>query len=311
MNSINHLILSSRNDYSTDMICIEMESRGMKYLRLNRDSFGLYRISLNINEETLTVMANDNKYYIDSNTLKSVYFRAPVFIRTHKHYSIEEQLYRSQWNAFMRNLIVFENATWVNNPVATYKAENKVFQLKKAREVGFDIPNTYVGNTIEQLKLDKKYAIKALDTPLFYEGETESFTYTTLVDSGELETSNLADAPTIVQDAIENKTDIRATVIGDSVFAVKILKNGRGISGDWRVTKKEELQYQRIRLPQAINDSILTIMKSLNLVFGGIDLMEHEGTYFFVEVNPTGEWGWLVKNARIPVDKEIVNILES
>jgi hypothetical protein len=33
---------------------------------------------------------------------------------------------------------------------------------------------------------------------------------------------------------LSGKTDIRVTVVADTTFAVKILRNGAGVEGDWR-----------------------------------------------------------------------------
>ena len=49
-------------------------------------------------------------------------------------------------------------------------------------------------------------------------------------------------------------------------------------------------------------------MKSLRLNFGAIDLIKQDNKYFFIEINPTGEWGWLVDERR-RIDKVIANWL--
>ena len=61
--------------------------------------------------------------------------------------SVSEQLERNQWSAFLRNLIIFKNANWINNPVCTYRAENKLYQLCIAKESGLLVPTTYVSNS--------------------------------------------------------------------------------------------------------------------------------------------------------------------
>ena len=53
----------------------------------------------------------------------------------------------------------------------------------------------------------------------------------------------------------------------------------------------------------------MLIMKKLSLSFGGIDLALVGDTYYFIEVNPTGEWGWLTSCANLPIDKAIVDTL--
>jgi len=92
---------------------------------------------------------------------------------------------------------------------------------------------------------------------------------------------------------ISNKTDIRVTIIGDKLSAVRILSDGSPVAGDWRITPKESLQYDDFNLPEPITSACLTLARKLRLEFAAIDLLETEGEYYFLEVNPTGEWGWL------------------
>ena len=149
MNNVNHLIISSSIDFSTDLICFEFEKRGLNYLRLNRDQFSEFDILYSLSDDKLSVVVENEVYVINAKDLESVYFRAPVFLRnSNRSYSLEEQLSKSQWGSFIRNLCVFESAKWVNYPVATYKAENKVLQLKIAKDSGLLIPKTYVGNSL-------------------------------------------------------------------------------------------------------------------------------------------------------------------
>lgn len=290
-----------------------MEKRGLSYLRLNRDQFSEFDIIYSLFDGTLSVVVGKEEYRINTKDLTSVYFRAPVFLRnTNKLCSLEEQLYKSQWSSFIRNLCVFESAKWVNYPVDTYRAENKVLQLKIAKECGFIIPDTFVGNTLPpNINPDCFYIVKSIDTALFYDKGQEMFTYSTKLTGKELFGSELKAAPVIIQECLSNKTDIRVTIIGGMLFAVSITNNGLSIDGDWRRTPKESLEYKPIRLPKPIVVSIRKTMKSLGLKFGGMDLALVDNKYYFIEVNPTGEWGWLVSSAKLPIDKAIVDYLSS
>lgn len=313
MNNINHLIISSSIDFSTDLICYEFEKRGSDYLRLNRDQFSGFDILYSLSDDRLSVVFENEEYAINAKDLKSVYFRAPVFLRySNKLCSLEDQLSKSQWSSFIRNLCVFESAKWVNYPVATYKAENKVLQLKTAKDSGFIIPKTYIGNSLpSDINPTGLYIVKSIDTALFYDNGQEMFTYSTKLTGKELLDSELKAAPVIIQEYLNNKTDIRVTIIGDELFPVSITNNGLSIDGDWRRTPKELLKYEPIHLPEAVVVSIQKTMKSLGLVFGGMDLALVDDKYYFIEVNPTGEWGWLVSSAKLPIDKAIVDYLIS
>ncbi|HAU31931.1 MAG: hypothetical protein XD78_1008 [Desulfotomaculum sp. 46_296] len=310
MNDVNYLVVSSTIDYSSDLICYELERRRKSYLRINRDHFAEYKILYSLETDCLNIKMDGSTYKITSDTLKSVYFRAPVFLRTGKTYSLHEQLYRSQWSAFIRNLIAFDKAKWVNHPVATYRAENKLYQLKCAKRFGLAVPATYLGNSLPaDIKKECTYVVKSLDTALFYDSGQEMFTYSTIVTGRELFNAEIKSAPVIIQKCLQNKTDLRVTVIGDELFAVSIIKNGRKIEGDWRQCAKEELNYDRIDLPSKMRQQILDLMRFLGLEFSGIDFALVDGTYYFIEVNPTGEWGWLISTSHLPIDKAIVNSL--
>ena len=50
-------------------------------------------------------------------------------------------------------------------------------------------------------------------------------------------------------------------------------------------------------------------MQRLNLTFGGIDFALVDEKYYFIEVNPTGEWAWLKTAVKFSIDKEIVKAL--
>lgn len=311
MNKINYLVISSTIDYSTDLVCIELENKGVKYLRLNRDCFSDYEIIYGLEKKQLSVKIESVSYIIDDEDLKAVYFRAPVFIRSmSKLYSLEEQLKRSQWSSFIRNLIVYDRAKWINHPVDIYKAENKLYQLRIAKESGFKVPETYVGNCVpEQILSNDMFVIKSLDTALFYENGQEMFTYTNLLTGDDLFSANIKDAPIIIQEYLKDKVDIRVTVIGNTIFPVAITSGGKSIYGDWREMDKERLEYTLIDLPKEIEQKINNTMRLLNLFFGGMDLILSEGEYYFIEVYPTGEWGWLTTTKTLPIDKSIVEIM--
>lgn len=311
MNDVAFLILSNTYDFSTDLICCELEQRGEKYLRLNRDRFADHKLLFSLEDDELLVEIGTQQYRVSPKLLRSIYFRVPVFLRgTGKPYSPEEQLFRNQWSSFIRNLTVFNDSTWINHPVATYRAENKLYQLKVAREVGLMVPVTFVGNSLpNNIGADKEYIVKSLDAALFYDQGQEMFTYSSTVTGKELVQSEIQYAPIILQECLKNKTDVRVTVIGDMLCATSITCNGKNIEGDWRKHEKELLKYSGIILPNDVHDGIVKLMKVLDLHFGGVDLAIVDGKYYFIEVNPTGEWGWLTQVASLPIDKQIVDYM--
>jgi len=306
------LIISDTLDYTTDYITVELQKRKQNYLRINRDKFADCSVTFDVDSATLFIERSNFKFSLSEPNLKAIYFRAPIYLRDIYQPDIPEQtqLYRTQWAAFVRDLAIFEKPLWVNNPIATFKAENKLMQLKYAKKVGFQLPRTLVANKCpEIIDNDSDYIIKSLDTAVLRIEDKEAFVYSNVVKGNEIEHAELSIAPVIIQDYLYPKTDIRVTVIGDSIFPVKILLNGSGVEGDWRKIK-EGVQFIECTLPEEVSQACVNLVHSLGLSFGAIDLIESKDRIYFLEINPTGEWGWLVHAAGIPLHETICNLLE-
>jgi glutathione synthase/RimK-type ligase-like ATP-grasp enzyme len=307
------LIISNKHDYSTDHVTFQLNRLEASYLRLNRDQFPDFEISLFPTEQELLGRVENFSFQISPEKLKSVYFRAPVYL--HANYqpgiSPDDQLARSQWAAFVRAISVFDNVLWINDPQATYKAEIKPYQLYLAKKVGFALPKTIVTNAKPHpntFEKSDRLIIKTLDPAILNLATQEAFIYTNFIDYDELKNVNLSSAPVIIQEAIVPKIDIRVTVVGEKAFPVAIKKHDHGIDRDWRL-EKDEVEYTRTKLPPRVQEMCISLTKKLGLQFSGIDLALKGGEYYFLEINPTGEWAWLIEHTKWPIDEEIAKLL--
>jgi len=311
VNEIDFLLLSDSRDFATDYIALELERRGRSYLRLDRDLLATAHVTICVEEGTLAVDFDEVHAICREARLKAVYYRAPTYLREtfSRDRSPEEQLKRSQWMSFFRNLTFFSGARWVNSPSSTFAAENKIVQLIQAKKIGFSIPNTVVTNDIASLPKREMTAIKALDTVVMQFADEEGFAYTEIIGQEELDRSTASIAPVIAQEFLDDKVDIRVTVVGSAVFPVAILRDGRGIEGDWRL-HKNSVTFKTVELPVEIGQQCVRVVKDLGLFFGGVDLALVKDRYYFIEVNPTGEWAWLVDAAGLRIDTAICDCLE-
>lgn len=305
------LVLSGLYDFSTDLVVLSLQEAGVPYVRLNREQLADYRITLDPLVPELTIRSSVGTYHIGPD-LRTIWFRQPVFLRNTPPVPLspKEQLERSQWTAFLRGLCVFRHVAWMNFPAATYLAESKPYQLSIAATCGFWVPATLASNDASRIQksFPGKLVIKSLDTVLLQDGEECLFTYTTLNSASKLNEDTIHDVPLIAQQALEEKIDLRVTVVDGKVFAVRILSNGLGIAGDWRVIPKEKLDFQSTILSDDMAERCQMLTQKLGLAFAAIDLIETPDGIFFIEVNPTGEWGWLSTKER-PIDHSIASWL--
>jgi hypothetical protein len=306
------LILANLHDFSSDKVCLALAQKNVTYLRLNRDQLSELRLCLDPIEPRLKVEYKDQTWIVDE-TLRSVWFRQPTYLRNAEGriLTATEQLYRSQWMAFIRALSVFENALWINDPAATFRAENKAWQLRIASVVGFDVPKTLISNdpnTPVPETIGDPFALKALDTVLLREGETQAFAFTQIVSWLTCNGDDFQKIPSTLQTALHDKLDLRVTIVGEQFWCVAILRNAHGVDGDWRLHKKGELSYEPYELPDVVVNRCFMIMRQMGLVMAGIDLAFSEQRYWFIEINPTGEWGWLESPIR-PIASTISSVL--
>ena len=305
------LILSGVFDFSTDLVALRLHEFGTPFVRLNREHLKEYELTLDPLGQTLSVRGQGLNTEIGPE-LKSVWYRQPVFLRNTpaEPLSPADQLERSQWAAFIRAMSIFDTALWMNYPRATYLAECKPYQLLAARRCGLKVPKTLVGNDLNTVKsvFDREMVVKSLDTVLLRDKNDCLFTYTTVTDTDALDQESISSVPLLFQEYFADKIDVRLTIVGRKVFAVRILAQGKGIAGDWRTLAKDDLEYVDYQLDPGIDVPCQKLLASLGLSFGAIDLIESDQGTFFVEINPTGEWGW-ISNSNRQIDLEIASWL--
>ncbi|MEL7161167.1 MAG: hypothetical protein AAFN92_10450, partial [Bacteroidota bacterium] len=94
-------------------------------------------------------------------------------------------------------------------------------------------------------------------------------------------------------------TDGSTTNLGDSVFMDVKLKNNDA--------KTRYLPYQ---LPKATEEKLDCLMRQLELNTGSIDLIATaEGTYYFLEVNPGGQFSAPSERANFHLEKRVAEVL--
>jgi hypothetical protein len=307
------LILASRYDLSCDFVASRLRRMGVEYLRLNSEDLSDLALLLDPVSRTISGQCSDFAFHLAPDSLRAIYFRRPVFLReSSTDKSPDEQLARHQWAAFMRSFMLFSRCRWMNDPVATYRAETKPLQLAIAADLGFRVPRTIVGNTPVGLtdmgSPTTTVAVKTLDTMLIRQGGQQAFSYTQIVSVDRIRIAELASAPLIFQQALDAKLDLRVTVVGDRIFCASVTREGKPIHGDWRLEKRDA-EFTDYALPPAVSERCRQLVNVLGLSFGAIDLALQAGEYFFLEINPTGEWAWLTEHAAQPIDEAIASHL--
>ncbi|MEU5834024.1 MvdC/MvdD family ATP grasp protein [Streptomyces diacarni] len=186
----------------------------------------------------------------------------------------------------------------LNHPERVTAAQNKADVLARATECGLRVPATWIGNSYPSATRfasgsPGELVGKALASPQISlpDGSARTFFTTSLPPDGLDET--VESAVHQFQRRIDKVYEVRLTVIGSSMFPVRIDAHSARAREDFRADY-ESLSYSVIPLPAEVRQGIADLMDSYGLAYATVDLLvDGDGTWWLVDLNPAGRWSWL------------------
>jgi glutathione synthase/RimK-type ligase-like ATP-grasp enzyme len=299
------LIITHKEDYTSDFLIDKLNNKGIKYKRLNCED--IYKTSYSIDNNLNFIFDNERSF-------KSVWFRRtklPPF----ENAKFEDRIYlQNEYETLLKNLLSVMDTKWLSEPGAIYRAENKLLQLKLARKIGFNTPKTLVTNSKIELKKfyeenNQDIIIKPLGISRIFKDDSLSFLFTNSVKKEHIDAiENFDLTPCLFQNRIEKELELRITVVGENIFSAGVdSQSNIKTQLDWR---KSQLQFFQYKIPKDISDKCIEMVKKLNLKFGAIDLIKDKnGNYIFLEINPNGQWAWIETQTQLPISDAIINEL--
>lgn len=122
---------------------------------------------------------------------------------------------------------------------------------------------------------------------------------------------DLVYAPCILQERIHKRSELRATVVGEQVFAAILSHSGKGEYDDIHRHRLSGLQKRAVRLHKSISNRCVKIINSLGLRYGAIDFIVDENDQLnFLEINPNGDWYWIEQETKLPITEAMTAMIE-
>lgn len=226
--------------------------------------------------------------------------------------SMRDRLFAAgECDAAVTGLWASLDVTWVNDPDADAAANRKPHQLRLAVAEGLRIPRTCMTNDPDVARAFVT-AERSRDGRVVYKpfsGTPETWRETRLLDvDDEAQLDLVRFAPVIFQEAIPGGIDIRATIVGDEIFAAEIRPSGQAAEYDFRIEPEAPIIVHL--LPEAVESRLMALMRRLGLSYGAIDLrIDPEGEYVFLEVNPAGQWLFVEVATGQPITAALARLL--
>ena len=197
-------------------------------------------------------------------------------------------------------------------------AENKQLQLHAARELGLETPSTLITNDAGAVRAFAKRCkdgmiAKMLSSFAIYDQGIERVVFTNRVSDEDLEhLDGLQLCPMTFQENVAKAFEVRATVVGDQVFAASIDSQSSPVAQvDWRKDGMALLEdWKHYDLPVSVRQKLLKLMDRFKLNYGAADfIVTPDRRHVFLEINPAGEFFWLEKWPGLPISSAIADVL--
>lgn len=305
------LILSEEKDRSTNEVIRWLDYYGEKWVRINQED------QLNIDFIKNDIILNINSKAVKFSAIKSFWYRRGMLNSTTLLNTISEHFknFLNEENFHVRNYLYYllnrkNSIGSIHTSVA-----NKIITNDFAKESGLKTPDSYLISLKSELeKIIEKHKIitKVIAGNGFvnFDSTTSGVMYTTLIEN----THGFPEkfAPSYFQEYIEKRYELRIFYLRKKFYAMAIFSQ-KDIQ-----TKIDFRKYNRsnpnrnvpFTLPEETEEKLLRLMNFMRLNCASIDMLVNEKLdYYFLEVNPVGQFGMVSYPCNYKIEKQIAENL--
>jgi len=324
------LILSIKGDYSTYEVCEWLRKLGKKFIRINGDSDNDVKFihhDISSNELILSVCGKElnildvtsvwyrrsglTKNMLDINVAafkKNVVFpERPNQHVKHHHSETKILLDLVYYHLEKRNMInSYFNASL-----------NKLIVLDIAKNNGLQVPLSYIVTTktrlVELLAFHGSLITKALSEGVYLFTENYAYySYTERLTPNRIKDFPETFFPSLAQVEIKKKYELRIFYLEGKCYPMAIFsQRDTQTQVDFRKYNLEKPNRSvPYSLPMDVQVKIHGLMADMKLNSGSIDMVvDKQNNYFFLEVNPVGQFSMTSRPCNYFLDKRIAEIL--
>lgn len=313
------LVITNEKDVSVNPVIDHIQLFGANVFRLNTEmintKFWLEFEANNLHGGLKIIDLESEKELLVSDVL-SVYYRrpeSPTLGDTNTDKFTENEIgFLGRW---MWDLL--EDAFWVSKYLNIRRAGSKLLQLRLAPQMGFLIPDTIISSDHSRIlrfyeQHEGRVITKPLATGAIQHEDGVYGIFASRVSSSDLIDSQVFKVcPTVFQERVEKRLEVRVTVVGNQAFPVEIHSQcSERTKDDWRRYDLDNTPHAIHVLPADLELACVNLVARLGLRYGAIDLILNEkGEYVFLEINPNGQWLWLEALTGAPISKAIAKLL--
>ncbi|WP_405610037.1 ATP-grasp ribosomal peptide maturase [Streptomyces sp. NBC_01511] len=310
------LVLAGRFDPTADLAIEELNRRAVPVFRADVSEFpaGL-ALAASLTGDGWRGTLGNGRRTLQLEGVRSVYCRRPTRPRFPEGMSADaRKVAEREARLGFGGLLTALPCRWLSPPGNAADAEHKPLQLRIAAESGLSVPRTLITNDPDAAKRFADDIGRLVYKPFYpvrgiVDGSTAAV-YTSIVDPRFLPHPDIATTAHLFQEWVPKAHEVRLTAVGDRLFAAEIHADSERGHVDWR-SDYESHTYRVCEPPVEVAAGVNRMLDRLGLPYGAFDfVVTPECEWIFLEVNPSGQYGFIEVATGLPITAAIADYLE-
>jgi ATP-GRASP peptide maturase of grasp-with-spasm system len=298
------LIFSLNQELTTTEVTRWLTLMNKKFIRINENEV----FDIKVFQKKIFLESQNNSFFLDE--VSSVWYRREGMKFKHWRYINEAiDLHMDETQHWLQDYVikVLESKKHINKQ--SNNSANKLTVLDRARECGLDVPKYFLAQNTNDVILNETI-IKSITQNVIIENidkDRDGIMYTNVVE--EIEEENFFIS--FFQEKIEKDFEIRSFYLDGKIWSFAIFsQTDEQTKIDFRrYNLKNPNRNVRYNLPIEIEKKIHILMQSLDLNCGSLDFLKNTDKYYFLEVNPIGQFSGLSAICNYSLEREIASYL--
>ncbi|KFF15488.1 grasp-with-spasm system ATP-grasp peptide maturase [Chryseobacterium sp. JM1] len=298
------LIFSDNNDRTTIEVIRWLASMNKHFILVNDDEF----FEIHLREKKFFLQSQKNSFFLDD--IKSVWHRRGGLYFKRLHYNNDSiNIYMNETQHWLEDYVLktLETKKHINKQSNSHV--NKLLVLEYAQKAGLDVPEYFLADHTDEVLLNTTIT-KSITGNVILDNLSDNqdgIMYTTVIEEAEKE----GFFTSFFQEKIEKDFEIRTFYFEGECFSMAIFsQNDEQTKTDFRKYNNEKPNRNiRYKLSGEMEIKIHELMKMLDLNCGSLDFIKSGNIYYFLEVNPVGQFANVAYHCNYPLFKKIADYL--
>jgi ATP-grasp ribosomal peptide maturase len=308
------LVLADDYDPSADAMVRALHDRDAVVHRVNTAWFpGQLSVSAELAEGRWSGCLRTPHRTIELDGVTAVWVRSPKAFSFPDALSVAERGFANLEAKYgLGGVLTSLPVLWINHPARAADANYKPVQLTTAARCGLTVADTVITNdpdTVRKFAAGGRTVSKVLGANTIVEDDGRKLGYTRVLNAADLDDLRGIDTTThLFQRWAPKVHEARVIVVGEQLTTVAIHAGSAAGYVDWR-TDYDNLRYALIEPPESVAAGIRAVMKELGLTYGAFDFVCGPDGWTFLEVNASGQFGWLEDATGSPITDQLADLL--